>query len=62
MRTARYGIHLFDDKVYKNGHHIYMKRKVGEREQDSGETERESECERWCVVGGGGNVRCKNNR
>jgi len=42
MRTALYGIHLFDDKVYKNGHHIYMKRKEGEREQDNGETEIEN--------------------
>ncbi len=40
MRTALCGIHLFDDKVYKNGHHIYMKRKEGKRELDSGETER----------------------
>ncbi len=41
MRTVLYGICLFNDKVSKHGHHIYMKQNEGEREQDSGETERE---------------------
>jgi hypothetical protein len=46
MRTVLYGIRLFNDKVYKHGHHIYMKWKEGEREQDTGETKRERECVR----------------
>jgi hypothetical protein len=45
MRTVLYEICLFNDKLYKNGDHIYMKKKVGEREQDSGERERERERE-----------------
>ncbi len=40
MRTVLSKIHLFNDNVSKHGHHIYMKQKEGEREQDSGETER----------------------
>ncbi len=46
MRTVLYGIRLFNDNISKHGHHIYMKPKEGEREQDSGETERESVCVR----------------
>jgi hypothetical protein len=36
-----------------------MKRKEGEREQVSRETERESVCERWSVTERGGSVSCK---
>jgi len=42
MRAVLYKIHLFNDKGYKHRCHIYMKRKEGEREQGSGETEREN--------------------
>jgi hypothetical protein len=41
MKTVLYKVRLFNDKVYKHRHHIYMKWKEGEREQDSGEKERE---------------------
>jgi len=41
MRTVLYRIRLFNDKVSKHGHHINMKWNEGEREEDSGETERE---------------------
>jgi hypothetical protein len=41
MRTVLYRIRLFDDDQCKHGCCIYMKRKEGEREQDSGETEKE---------------------
>jgi hypothetical protein len=41
MRTVPYKINLFNDNAYTNGDHIYMKRKEGEREQDSRETEGE---------------------
>ncbi len=57
MRRVLYGICLFNDNVSKQGHHIYMKRKEGEREQDSGETERV--CERQSVAERGGSIRCK---
>jgi hypothetical protein len=48
MRTVLYGMHLFNDNVSKHGHHIYMNREEGGKEQDSRETEREREsvCER----------------
>ncbi len=46
MRTVLSEICLFNDYLSKHGHHIYMKRKEGEREQDSGETKRERECVR----------------
>ncbi len=36
-----------------------MKWKEGEREQDSGKTERESVCERLSVAERGGSVSCK---
>jgi hypothetical protein len=64
MRTVLYNIHLFNDKVYKHGHHIYMKQKEGEREQDSRETEREGACVCVCVwvAARGGSVSCKNDR
>jgi hypothetical protein len=42
MRTVFfYRIHLVNEKVYKNGHHIYMEWKEEGREQDSGVTDRE---------------------
>ncbi len=41
MRTVLSEIRLFNDKLFRHGHHIYMKRKERERVQDSGETERE---------------------
>jgi len=44
MRTVLYKINLFNDKLCKQGHTIYMKRKEGEREQDRGETERGCMC------------------
>ncbi len=40
MRTVLYKIRLFNDNRHKHGCHSYMKRKEGEREQDSGETKR----------------------
>ncbi len=43
VRKVLYGICLFNDKVSKHGHHIYVKWNEGEREQYSGETERERE-------------------
>ncbi len=43
VRTVLYGIRLFNDKVSKHGHHIYVKRNEGEREQYRGVTERERE-------------------
>jgi hypothetical protein len=46
MRTVLYGIHLFNDDFSKHGHHFCKKQKDGEREQDGGETERESVCVR----------------
>jgi len=42
MRTILSEICLLNHDHSKHGHHIYMKRKEGEREQDSGKTERES--------------------
>jgi len=42
MRTVLYGIRLFNDAGQKHRSNIYMKWKEGGREQDSGETERES--------------------
>ncbi len=53
MRTVLYVIHLFNDNSSKHGHHIYIKQKEGEREQDSGDTERESVCERWRMAESG---------
>jgi hypothetical protein len=41
MRTVVYRICLFNDVRHKHGSYFYMKRKEGEREQDSRETERE---------------------
>ncbi len=41
MRTVLSEIRLFNDNISKHGYHIYMKWKEGEKEQDSGETERE---------------------
>ncbi len=41
MRTILYEIRLFKGHLHKHGHHIYVKWKEGEREQDSRETERE---------------------
>jgi hypothetical protein len=46
MRTVLYGIRLFNDVRHKHGSYIYMKQKVGEREQDARETERKRECAR----------------
>jgi hypothetical protein len=46
MRTVLYRIHLFNDAGHKQGSYIYMKQKEGEREQNSGETEREGVRER----------------
>jgi len=45
----------------KHGSHIYMKWKEGEREQDTGETERECVCERGKVAARGGSISCKND-
>jgi len=45
----------------KHGCHIYMKWKEGEREQDTGETERECVCERGKVAARGGSISCKND-
>ena len=39
--------------------YFYIKWKEGEREQDSGETERESVCERWNMAERGGSISCK---
>jgi hypothetical protein len=61
MRTVLYKIHLFNDKVYKHGHPIHMKWKEGERERDSGETERERVHVFGCVAVKGGSVGCKND-
>jgi len=58
MRTVLYGMHLFNDNVSKHGHHIYMYRAEGGKEQDSRETERECVCERWSVAERGGSVSC----
>jgi hypothetical protein len=44
-----------------NDHHIYMKFQEGEREQDAGEKERESVCERGRVAARLGSVSCKND-
>jgi hypothetical protein len=41
-RAVLYRIRLFNDAGQKHGSNIYMKWKEGGREQDSGETERES--------------------
>ncbi len=41
MRTVLSEIHLFNYDLSKQWHHIYMKWTEGEREPDSGETERE---------------------
>jgi hypothetical protein len=46
MRTVLYKICLFNDKIHKHGDHIDMEQKEGEREQNSGETERVCETER----------------
>jgi hypothetical protein len=46
MRTVLYKISLFNDVRHKHGCYVYMRRKEGEREQDSGETERENVRER----------------
>jgi hypothetical protein len=40
MRTVMSEMCLFNDNLFRHGHHIYMKRKRRERVQDSGETER----------------------
>ncbi len=48
MRTGLYGIRLFNDTSFRHGHHNYMKWKEGEREQENGETERESVREMAC--------------
>jgi hypothetical protein len=42
MKTVLSEIRLFNDDISKHGYHIYMKWKEGEKEQDSGEIERES--------------------
>jgi hypothetical protein len=44
MRTVLFGMRLFNDNISKHEHHIYMKRKEGGREPNSGE--RESVCVR----------------
>jgi hypothetical protein len=41
MRTVLYRIHLFNDVGHKHRSYIYMKRKVGEREQDMRDRQRE---------------------
>ncbi len=46
MRKVLHGKHLFNDGGHKHRCYIYMKWKEGEREQDAGETERESVRER----------------
>ncbi len=61
MRTVLSEICLFNDNFFRDGHHIYMKQKEGEREQDGRETERECVCvrERRSVVERGYSVGCK---
>jgi hypothetical protein len=50
MRTVLYRIGLFNDDLFRHGHHIYIKQKKRERERYNGETEsmceRETECSR----------------
>jgi hypothetical protein len=41
MRAVLSEMRLFNDNLFRHGHHIYMKWKRTERVQDSGETERE---------------------
>ncbi len=62
MRTVLSRMGLFNDDLFRHGHHIYMKRRKRERVQDSGETERDRVCERRSVVEGGGSVSCKTGR
>jgi hypothetical protein len=57
MRTVLYRICLFNDKVSKHRHHIYMKQKKGGREQDSRESERV--CERQSMAQRGVSIDCK---
>jgi hypothetical protein len=59
MRTVLSEIRLFNDNISKRGYHIYMNWKEGEKEQDSGETERERVCERQSVAERGGSMGCK---
>jgi hypothetical protein len=46
MRTVQRRICLFNDDLKIVGQHFYIKQKQRGREQDSGETERESVCVR----------------
>jgi hypothetical protein len=46
MRSSLYGICLLSDVGHKHGWYIYMKQKEEEKEQDAGETERDSVLER----------------
>jgi len=61
MRTVLYGICLFNDVRHKHRSNIYMKQKEGEQEQDAGETDRESVCERGRVAARRGRIGCKND-
>ncbi len=62
MRTVLSEIHLFNDNLFRHGHHTYMKYKRRERVQDSRETKRERLCERQSMAEGGGSVSCKMGR
>jgi hypothetical protein len=59
MRTVLYGMRLFNDNISKHEHHIYMKRKEGGREQNSGETERECVRDEHGMAERGGSISCK---
>ncbi len=59
MSSVLSKMRLFNDNLFRHGHHIYMKRKRRERVQDSGETERVCVCERRSMAEGGGSVGCK---
>jgi hypothetical protein len=59
MRTVLSEIRLFNDKLFRHGHHIYIKQKERERVQDRGETERERWGERRSVAERVGSVSCK---
>ncbi len=61
MRTVLYAIRLFNDKVYKHGHHIYMKWNEGEKGKTA-ERQREKVCKRGRVAVRGGSIGCKNDR
>jgi hypothetical protein len=58
MRTVLYGIHLFNDNIFRHGHHIYIKWKEG-KESKIAERQRGTVCARQSVAERGGNVGCK---